>query len=166
MGFHFLLQGIFPSQDQTQVCRVSCMDRRIPYHWVPWEAQAEMGNYYFWQQWRLRLQKHTAAHWCKFTPSGGRRTQPGLALASGTRIFSSAGAWNLKKYKAQCEAYTFSKIKSVFLDRVGPHLIYMWGAGNADAMAWVYNPGKVFNLQEWRRPVNDLGERDASVENS
>ena len=110
MGYHFLLQEIFPSQDRTQASRVSCMDRRILYHWAPWEAQAEMGNYYFWQQWRLRLQKYPAARWCKFIPRGGSRIQPGLAFTSGTRIFSSAEAWNLKKYKAKCEAYTISKI--------------------------------------------------------
>ena len=137
VGYHFLPREIFPSQDQTQASRVSCMDRWILYHWAPWEAQAEMGNYYFGQQWRLRLQKYPAAHWCKFIPRGGSRIQPGLAFTSGTRIFSSAEAWNLKKYKAKCEAYTISKIKSVFLDRVGPHLIYIWGAGNAGAVAWV-----------------------------
>ena len=35
VGCHFLLQGIFPPKDQT---RISCIGRRILYHWATWEA--------------------------------------------------------------------------------------------------------------------------------
>ena len=35
VGFHFLLQGIFPTQDQTHD---SCVGRQVLYHWAPREA--------------------------------------------------------------------------------------------------------------------------------
>ena len=38
VGCHFLLQGIYPSQESTHVSRVSCMNRQILYHWATWEA--------------------------------------------------------------------------------------------------------------------------------
>ena len=35
VGFHFLLQGVFPTRDQT---RVSWIGRQVLYHWATWEA--------------------------------------------------------------------------------------------------------------------------------
>ena len=37
-GCHFLLQGIFLTQDQT--C-ISCIGRQVLYHWATWEGVAE-----------------------------------------------------------------------------------------------------------------------------
>ena len=37
MGWHFLHQGIFPNRDQTHV---SCIARKILYHWAPGKANA------------------------------------------------------------------------------------------------------------------------------
>ena len=36
VGYHFLLQGIFPTRDRTHV---SCTDRWILYHWATWEVR-------------------------------------------------------------------------------------------------------------------------------
>jgi len=35
---HILLQRIFPTQGQTLLACVSCISRRILYHWTTWEA--------------------------------------------------------------------------------------------------------------------------------
>ena len=38
VGCHFLLQGIFSTSHPTLISCVSCIGRRILYHWVIWEA--------------------------------------------------------------------------------------------------------------------------------
>ena len=38
----FLLQGIFPTQGSNPDLLVSCIGRRILYHWATWEVQLEM----------------------------------------------------------------------------------------------------------------------------
>ena len=38
VGCHFLLQGIFPTRYQTWVSYISCIGRRIIYHYTTWEV--------------------------------------------------------------------------------------------------------------------------------
>ena len=39
LGYHFLLQGIFPIQGSNPCLIISCIDRQILYHNTSWEAQ-------------------------------------------------------------------------------------------------------------------------------
>ena len=36
--YHFLLQGIFPTQGPNCAFYISCIGRQILYHWTTWEA--------------------------------------------------------------------------------------------------------------------------------
>ena len=38
MGCHTLLQGIFPTRDQTPVSRITCIGRQVLYTSTTWEA--------------------------------------------------------------------------------------------------------------------------------
>ena len=39
-GLHFLLQGSFWPRNRTHISCVSCISRRVPYHWATWNAPA------------------------------------------------------------------------------------------------------------------------------
>ena len=41
MGYHFLLQGLLPTQESNPHLYVSCPGRQVLYHWVIWAAQTD-----------------------------------------------------------------------------------------------------------------------------
>ena len=47
VGCYFLLQGSFQPRDQTRVSRVSCIGRKIFYHWATWKAHESRGLEHF-----------------------------------------------------------------------------------------------------------------------